>query len=59
MQVAEWYEAEGDYAAAEPLYAIVVEQARAGSPFEALSFTNRGHDATTGSASTSTILLCV
>ena len=34
-QLAEWYEAEGDFAAAEPLYATIVEQSRAGSPHEA------------------------
>ena len=34
-QLAEWYEAEGDFAAAEPLYAIIVEQSRTGSPHEA------------------------
>ena len=44
MQLAEWFEAEGDFAAAEPLYAIVVEQSRARSPHEAASFADRGHD---------------
>ena len=42
-QLAEWYEAEGDFAAAEPLYALVYEQSRAGSPHEAASFADRGH----------------
>ena len=44
MQLAEWHETEGDYASAEPLYAIVVEQSRALSPHEAASFEDRGHD---------------
>ena len=43
MQLAEWHETEGDYAAAAPLYALVVEQSRAHSPHEEASFHDRGH----------------